>query len=331
MHIPFARWGGFGVDIFFVVSGFIMCYIASFDDRNFLLKRIFRIVPVYWLGTLGAYCLATFFPRLLPSTSSHWGDLLKSLFFIPYMRADHSIRPVLFLGWTLEYEVFFYLVFAAALAFPRRKSATGAGWRDFLLAVLLLGAIVTLGQIFKPASTILRFYTGPVILEFAFGAGVFLLWKQRRALLVRTPLALALMLSVLAYTTFLMFDLKILNSHAAYLRHIPGVVIRGVLAFLLCTSFLSMEGKVRFPKCWLRIGDASYSLYVFHPYVVGLIDRGLVSLQFLTPLTLAFGLLAILGCLAVAIISFDLFERPLNEFLRRKFLKRAGRAVTTTA
>jgi len=320
-HIPFAGWGGFGVDIFFVVSGFVMCYVSFLDSRAFLIKRIIRIVPLYWFGTLGVFAVALLSPALLHNTSADWNHLLKSLLFIPYMREDHTIRPVLFLGWTLEYEAFFYVVFALGLACARGKLATGRHKYAYACTALFLALAAALGQTLRPASIALRFYTNPVILEFAFGAIAFLLWNRYRDRIAQTPIVWAIAVALLAYTAFLMFDLKIMDSHGAYLGKIPGFVWRGGLGFLLCISFLSLEGKIRFPKLWLLIGDASYSLYVFHPYVVELIDRKMISLRFLTPATVAAASIAIVACFVVAILSFQFFERPTNSFLRKKFVK----------
>src|SRR5262249_39672775 len=115
-HIDFIGRGAFGVDIFFVLSGFIICHVTAADRQHFLLKRLIRIVPLYWARTLVVCALALAAPRLLQTTSDSWMGLLKSLFFIPYEKESGRVYPVLFLGWTLNYEMFFYVVFSIALA-----------------------------------------------------------------------------------------------------------------------------------------------------------------------------------------------------------------------
>ena len=81
VHLPIFGFGSWGVDIFFVISGFIMMYVTEFNERNFLIKRIIRIVPLYWILTLGVFSVAFFFPDLLNNTTASLDHLIKSLFY----------------------------------------------------------------------------------------------------------------------------------------------------------------------------------------------------------------------------------------------------------
>jgi len=309
VHIPFIGKGAFGVDIFFVISGFIICYISSLNSDNFLLKRVFRIVPLYWLGTFGVFLLALVVPAWLNATTANFTDLAKSLFLIPYKREDGGTFPMLFLGWTLEYEMFFYFAFGLALVFLRKRASLAA-------SLLLLGAAAA-GVIFQPASTIPRFYSNPIILEFVLGMVVFAVWKRYRSSLNRVPAAVALGLALGCYTYLYLVESHVGRNSRLFLQGLPSVVI--VLALL------ALEGRIRFPGWLLVIGDASYSLYLFHPYVIQLVDKKMVALSVLTPLTLAASVGAILACFLLAVVSFRVVERPSNEFLRRRFIKRRPR------
>ena len=105
-------FGGAGIDIFFVISGFIMVYTTM--DReitpwSFMADRIARIVPAYWAATLGVFFLALVAPSLLQTSHMQWDELFKSLVFVPFRKATGLVQPVLFVGWTLNYEMFFYL------------------------------------------------------------------------------------------------------------------------------------------------------------------------------------------------------------------------------
>ena len=123
--VPPLLLGAAGVDLFFVISGFIMVYSSEplfgrpHAPRVFLLRRLSRIVPLYWAATsflLGYLLLVgVAFVRVnLP-----WDVILTSYAFIPFPRRDGLMMPVLNVGWTLNYEMFFYLVFAAAILLPR--------------------------------------------------------------------------------------------------------------------------------------------------------------------------------------------------------------------
>jgi len=311
-HIRFMGWGAFGVDIFFVVSGFIICYISSISSRDFLPKRVFRIVPLYWMGTFGGFLVALLVPHLLNSTTPDLHNLLKSLFFIPYLKENGTITPVLFLGWTLEYEVFFYLVFAAALAWSAKKAP--------MLATSLLAVVALAGYLLRPSSVLLAYYSDPIILEFTFGAAAFLLWRKFARTFENTPMIVALVVAVLSYVALFLLDVKAIGTPGSLLAG-PRFLQRGIPAFLIFASFLCLEGKIRFPGWVLAIGDASYSLYLFHPYVVQVVDKKIVALDHITAFTVLASVLAILVCFLVALLSFRLFERPSNEFLRKMFLK----------
>jgi peptidoglycan/LPS O-acetylase OafA/YrhL len=126
-------FGSFGVDVFFVISGYIMARIL--DPRSsascdfFLRRRILRIVPPYWFFTLCLFCLAWVAPQSMEATQVMHGtradgmELLKSLLFIPYLKRSGYIQPLLCPGWTLNFEMFFYLCLAIGLLFSRRHAA----------------------------------------------------------------------------------------------------------------------------------------------------------------------------------------------------------------
>ena len=99
--------GANGVDVFFVLSGFIMALTTAREDQRspvqFVWKRVIRILPLYWVLTLAVFGIGMVAPHLLNSGAATWEELAKSLAFIPYERAvDGRMAPVLFLGWTLN-------------------------------------------------------------------------------------------------------------------------------------------------------------------------------------------------------------------------------------
>ena len=164
--------GSGGVDIFFVISGFIMCFTTWNADRspiNFAIKRLARIAPLYYALTFGLFAVALLAPTLLSSTTASFEHLIKSLLFLPHMREDGQIMPILFLGWTLNYEMFFYVVFALALLIPK--------YTLHIVAVVMTALVVS-GFVFPATDTIARFYTNDIILEFVFGCLIFSAWRR---------------------------------------------------------------------------------------------------------------------------------------------------------
>ena len=115
--------GGFevgraGVDVFFVISGFIMWHVTAgrdVDPGDFLWRRLTRVAPLYWLATLGVLGVALVWPAFLPEVRPGWTHLALSLAFIPHLDPRGLPFPTLPPGWTLDYEALFYLIFAGAL------------------------------------------------------------------------------------------------------------------------------------------------------------------------------------------------------------------------
>jgi exopolysaccharide production protein ExoZ len=158
--LPLTHIGSLGVDIFFVISGAIMGITTKngMAPVSFMRKRLIRIVPLYWLITTfiaaGSYLLGV----------SKYGidHLLASLLFIPWPNPHFAIYyPILVPGWTLNYEMMFYLIFAFVLFLPPYA-------RLGTIAAVLAG--LSIAGAMLPSSGLLSFYTNPIILEFGAGA-----------------------------------------------------------------------------------------------------------------------------------------------------------------
>ncbi|MEI7432578.1 MAG: acyltransferase, partial [Betaproteobacteria bacterium] len=137
------NFGSFGVDIFFVISGFVMSLIVANGESTtrFAINRVARIVPLYWLLTSAVLVLTLFYPALFDSTTADFYNYLKSLFFIPYYKESGYLHPMLTMGWSLNYEMFFYAcIWLSVIAFGRRFFFSTL----FLLIVsyILLGNLV---------------------------------------------------------------------------------------------------------------------------------------------------------------------------------------------
>lgn len=315
-HIPLFRNGAWGVDIFFVISGFIMALVTAHSTRHFLTKRIIRVLPLYWLGTLGVFAIALLLPSLLDNTTADLEGLIKSLLFIPYQKGEY-VQPLLFLGWTLNFEMFFYALFALSMAINHRHR--------LLICSLMIAVLVLLGHVMKFDAVVPAFYTDAILLEFIFGMGCYALYARtaawRASLTTGTRWALVL-LGVACLACMPFSDvLDPLLGRAGYWG------IPALFGFLAIVHGLS---SIRLPTAVVLIGDASFSLYLFHPYVMKAFGK--VVPVFDTPSALAYLTtpLAIGLCYLVAIIMYRKVEVPITNGLRAVFLDRRP-AVRTPA
>lgn len=306
--VPGATFGHFGVDIFFVISGFIMTMICHKSSRNFFARRLVRIVPLYWIITLLVFALSWYKPQLLNSTTPNVANLLKSVLFIPYTKENGLTHPLLDVGWTLNYEMYFYTAIALALLVvpgPRATLVASAG-----LAVL--AGLFGLGSlVLAPGSwahTIADFYSSFYVFEFMLGVAVYHLVQQPFAR--RAGVAVNLLVAV-ACLAFLIY-----NQLAPPLGHAVPLLTQGLPSMLVVASMLLLEQKnFVFTKITI-LGDASYALYLTNQFVVeGFRKIGSKAVHLPMYSAPSFAIIFVLTSL-VAIAIYLVFEKPLHDRLR---------------
>jgi len=294
---------GVGVDVFFVISGFIMAYITA--DKfgrpgapgQFLSRRLVRLVPLYWLFTLAMLAAMVLVPGQLAHTALNPAHILASYLFIPWLDSTGLAHPILGLGWTLNYEMYFYMIFAVVLLLPRR---VGLG-----SLVALFGMLALLHPAIDPAQVQLSFWTDPIILEFLFGIGLAVLAGRGTKL----PVWIAAMLVVAGAAGLGIGQLTDFGS--AYHR----VLLTGGPAALLVagTVFwpLRRPGRV---GTWLVLGgDASFTLYLSHPFSINVVILGWQKLHLGAPWL--FIVVTIVVAVLAAIVIHLVLERPLLDRL----------------
>ena len=316
--------GGVGVDLFFVISGFIMTHVTrdgAMTAPVFMAHRGARIVPIYWIMTLLVFVSAALAPSLFRYTDAEPSLLVKSLLFIPYVKASGLMEPVLFVGWTLNYEMVFYGLFAIGLLVPARA----AGLLGVIGVLLILAAAGTLAPA-QPAP--LAFYTDPIILEFGLGILVGLVTERLPAASGLPVRGLVLGLLAAGFAALL--------ALAVPTPGVPRVASGGLPASIVVASAVQLE-KSGWSLRWrlpLLLGDASYAIYLSHPYVTQAIVKLYERLPAGKPAALVL-LLAALGCVClVGILLHRFVERPASRWARRRvdrMLRREGAAAKSLA
>ena len=308
------RFGTSGVDVFFVISGFIMV-TATAGKRttplDFLARRFIRVVPLYWLLTLILVSILLVAPSLFRSVLLTIDSLAKSLLFIPHYSPSHKgmIWPVLVPGWTLNFEMFFYAIFAASLAFRR----------PFAVLVATLTALVLAGYVWGPfESPIARTYTHPNLLEFLAGAAIAHAWISGAT---EPRFAWSIGAMLVGTALLLMPGSELFKQYA----HLAG-------ASLLVWGALSERILQLRSPVLLILGDASYSIYLTHIFTLGACRWLWVKLGLDMPdlsFALTFMLTGLLACSVVGWLSYLLIEKPLLRRMHNAWRHKmgAGRAL----
>ncbi|MEG3896745.1 MULTISPECIES: acyltransferase [unclassified Microcoleus] len=306
-----AGWSG--VDYFFVLSGFIMVYvhrsaIGKKDQlKSFLVKRTVRIYPIYWIITLTVLAFFLVVPGFANNKDLSIQHIFLSLLLLP-----QNDKPILDVGWTLIYELFFYLLFSIAIWFkPKYSVPILSTW--LFLTVLHYLKIVDFGR----DGFLLNIVFGNMNLEFVLGclAGYTVIKFGSKISKNRWIL---FGVANLGYLALLIFA-------AANNIEIERISTFGVLAALLIVGSASIDlnDSPKVPKFLTYLGDASYSIFLIHSPIVSAITKVLQKANlgkyydgFFAPALVAL-ITVIAGC-----IFYSLIEKPLTVYLRKNVVEK---------
>jgi exopolysaccharide production protein ExoZ len=253
----------FGVSTFFVISGFIMCFITrdptggDATPGGFMMRRIIRIVPLYWFCTLALIALLNRPPvtlhidPILAWVSANAPHLLRSLFFVP-----SETFPTLGVGWTLNFEMYFYVLFAAALLINQR------------FAPLIAAAIVY--AVFKANALdvdnfLIKFYSHAYIHYFLHGIALFYVWTFTKNYVPKWPTIIVCVATVVGIygSQFVPPQQATYNYGATYF---PVMLVAAAL-------FAASAGADITWRPLGLLGDASYAIYLVHTIFMEMIRR----------------------------------------------------------
>jgi len=257
-NITLAWWhdaGTFGVDIFFIISGFIMTHTSQKLHQEphaigkFLKKRFIRIIPLYWFFTLIALCAFLLFPQMVNSSGGET-EIFKSFFLFPLKESENYLVSV---GWTLEFEFIFYFVFSLGLLF---SSSIGS------MIVFSILTLSFLASVFF-SEWITNYLTYALIhnLFFEFALGMLLYFITQNGKTIKN------------LYHFISIFIAIIWFYATFSGHaLSGIraIDSGVPAFLFSFGIISLEPfwQKRESSLLLNLGDSSYALYLSHPFVL---------------------------------------------------------------
>lgn len=301
------QYGYFGVDIFFVLSGFVIYYsvhLKNITAREFFRRRAERIVPPYFVLTTILFLAMLLLPSMFHSLKPSLDHFLRSVLYLSFTGYQF---PVLYIGWTLEYEMLFYVLAAGALGF---------GAMLFNRLPALISTLVLLGmastQIIGPIGPV-GFLTNPIILEFCFGfviASIFLTKKIDK-------------FNIAALTAAIVVVTLVDPTHRVMLAGLPSAAL--LIMCLMLNHLVTLPRYVKIPLC--AVGDASYSIYLIQVFSLPLIDK----LFRYAPGVMGAGSFVVLAA-GSAIISgwafFKLVETPILNALKVGRQRAAARLIS---
>ena len=255
--------GAAGVDVFFIISGFIIWTVSAGRESSpasFAWRRFTRVAPAYWLMTLAVAAIALADPAFLPQVSVTPPHLVLSLAFIPHHDPHGLVFPLLPPGWTLNYEAMFYVIVAAALVAPARLR--------FALVLAALAGVAAFGLAYPPAYGM---GANLMMAEFAAGAWLGRRYMQKRRIEAGAGAVFAA-IGLAAFT-----GLYLGGVHGSVFVEFFRPILWGAPAALIVAGAVAMEqGRaIRAPALLERLGDASYAIYLCHMPATALVAHTL--------------------------------------------------------
>lgn len=302
--------GAAGVDIFFVISGFIMLYVSFGGTAQpprparFLFRRLSRVYPLYWLCVAAILLLRSI--GLFSSADISPQALLLAITLLP----GHSL---VYVAWTLTFELYFYAIFAMTLL-ARSKIVAIFGSIGAIVAIMI-------GASALPVSSARTFLTHPIALEFCFGMIVAWFFMSRQRFVF--PSVLILTGSVLLLATSIFIEAPNTGGLSPWHRTLAW----GIPAALIVAGCCSVTTKDALAtKLTVLLGDASYSVYLSHIFVMIVYAWLLKSTILGTVHQGAFIPMVLIVSAMVGVAVHIVVEKPIIAFFRRR-----GAAATNVA
>jgi exopolysaccharide production protein ExoZ len=302
-------FGHFGVDIFFVISGFIIAYMVSKNTDHFLIKRIIRIVPLYFLVTI-AIVLTSMEPINLINKTISVSDFIRSILFIP-PESGNKDSPIIGQGWTLNYEMFFYAIMYLCIIFTKKY---------LTIVCLSILALIIIGlNLLNPANYIMAYYKNSISLEFIYGIALYHFYKYVNTSKISfnktAKVIILLSLAIISYGFLAFNDFAKFISHREYL-------FDGIPALILVASILFLEENIKPAKIILfgiKLGEASYAMYLIHFLMVNFLGKGLnkiMGANSIFAIELIKVIIAFTVTIFFSIIIHKFIDNPIQNYFR---------------
>lgn len=308
-HIHAFGFAAAGTDLLFVISGFVMVYITRSGGIGFgafMLRRLTRIAPLYWLLTMLMLLAFLAAPSLFHSTAFDLSHFVASLAFVPYQHPVLGIpRPFLFPGWAINHFMFFYALFALFALFLFLPS----GRRVWVVSAILV-SLAALWTTFYGANPLLDFYGAPIVVDFVVGMAVASAFLEHET---ASPLTIGVMLAGSAALFAVGVVQEVSGGNERFLFW--GISAGGLLYSLVA---IERTWGWRNPGLVHQLGEASFATYLSNLFTLAVVSKGLQATGLWAPLGLAGSqVLLVASALAGGQLVHVLAERPLQSLAAR--------------
>lgn len=305
------NFGSFGVDIFFVLTGFVIALVIQSNNNSysFAINRIARITPLYWLLTSLLFVLITIKPELFSVSIVNSANIInfaKSLFFIPYAGA-FGVTPIISLGWTLNYEMFFYLCVWISLLISKSHALK-------ITFILITSAFFLFGNLLS--NKVANIFFGlEIIFEFILGFVAYQLYAKKFLNFLTTKIFVVAAIAIYVF-------MAVIESYGIIGNRF---ILFGLPSFALVICSVRLESifhnsQAYITRLLVSMGDASYATYLTHWYVIvflrKILSEKLGLFDFYSPIGIFFSLSL---ALVVGQITYKLVDKPLNKLLKNLF------------
>lgn len=320
--------GGFGVDIFFIISGFIIPYVAYGGSKsegsfrmspvNFFMRRVIRIIPIYAIITALCVLSAYIVNHMSNPTAaiSYWWPASKIDFqwYIESITFTHWHRPaILSIGWTLQYEFLFYTCFSLFMAMKLSKIE----YIDiaFVTIIVFVNALTyhhVTNTLVKEYALFIDVMSQPIMVEFALGMFMYRMYIS--GVMLKKNVALVILFAFIP--VFYICESMWFTREMGGAWHRP--LVYGFFAFYGVWSALSLEGKIKAPRILTFLGDASYSIYLMHGLTTAWVSYIFVATGAIayTNIIVYIVFYFIISC-ALGALAHVYIEKPIAKMLKR--------------
>ena len=290
-----------GVFIFYAISGYVTMLSTEKGSKNFMLKRVIKIFPLYWFLTIATFIIMRLVPQFFPYEPTYT-ELLKSLFLIPFSHqstaTSEAMYPIVSMGHTIQTTMLYYLLFWMAT----QVSHKNRGW----ISTMLVVAIVSCGMLFKPNSSFLKFYLKPDLIYFVAGIVAYHICKIGRWNRIdRSSIALFLFGGLFIASMFL---------HNRWLLLL-------IIFLLICSTVLCSQSRLleTTPLKMISImGNWTFSYFLIHLYIIRFVEVFGGTAFCLKAVVL--DLIGLVVAWGISFILYELIEKRFTNILKKRLL-----------